>query len=112
MLQDGGVAPSMRPLEALELFASFYANPAEPRELLGLVGLVEAAGTRFRALSGGQKQRLSLALALVGRPELVFLDEPTAGMDPRARHATWAIIRQLKEDGVTVLLTTHFMDEA
>jgi ABC-2 type transport system ATP-binding protein len=112
MLQDGGVAPQMRPLEALELFASFYARPAEPRMLLRLVGLEDATGTRFRALSGGQKQRLSLALALVGRPELVFLDEPTAGMDPRARHATWAIVRQLKADGVTVLLTTHFMEEA
>jgi ABC-2 type transport system ATP-binding protein len=112
MLQDGGVAPQMRPLEALELFASFYAQPADPRALLRLVDLEDATRTRFRALSGGQKQRLSLALALVGRPELVFLDEPTAGMDPRARHATWAIVRQLKSDGVTVLLTTHFMDEA
>ena len=112
MLQDGGVAPQMRPLEALDLFASFYARPADSRALLHLVDLDDAVRTRFRALSGGQKQRLSLALALIGRPELVFLDEPTAGMDPRARHATWGIIRQLKDDGVTVLLTTHFMDEA
>ena len=112
MLQDGGVAPSMRPLEALELFASFYASPADPRALLNLVGLDDAVRTRFRALSGGQKQRLSLALALVGRPELVFLDEPTAGMDPQARRATWEIVRSLRRDGVTVLLTTHFMEEA
>jgi ABC-2 type transport system ATP-binding protein len=112
MLQDGGVAPSMRPLEALELFASFYAHPTEPRALLSLVGLEDAAGTRFRALSGGQKQRLSLALALVGRPELVFLDEPTAGMDPQARRATWEIVASLKRSGVTILLTTHFMEEA
>src|SRR5581483_70617 len=100
MLQDGGIAPQMRPLEALRLFASFYARPADPRELLRLVGLEDAARTRYRALSGGQKQRLSLALALVGRPELVFLAEPTGGMDPRARRATWEIIRQLKATGV------------
>ncbi|MFN8635078.1 MAG: ABC transporter ATP-binding protein [Chloroflexota bacterium] len=112
MLQDGGVAPSVRPLEALELFASFFAAPADPRQLLGLVGLQDAVRTRYRAMSGGQKQRLSLALALVGRPELVFLDEPTAGMDPQARRATWEIVRSLKADGVTVLLTTHFMEEA
>ena len=112
MLQDGGVAPSMRPLEALQLFASFFASPADPRQLLELVGLEDAAQTRYRALSGGQKQRLSLGLALVGRPELVFLDEPTAGMDPQARRATWEIVRSLKRNGVTVLLTTHFMEEA
>lgn len=112
MLQDGGVAPSMRPLEALQLFASFFATPADPRQLLQLVGLEEAASTRYRALSGGQKQRLSLGLALVGRPELVFLDEPTAGMDPQARRATWEIVRSLKRNGVTVMLTTHFMEEA
>lgn len=112
MLQDGGVAPSVRPLEVLELFASFYAAPMEPRGLLGLVGLDDVATTRYRALSGGQKQRLSLALALVGRPELVFLDEPTAGMDPQARRATWEIVRSLQRGGVTVLLTTHFMEEA
>ena len=112
MLQDGGVAPSMRPLEALDLYASFFAAPIAPRALLRLVGLEDAEKTRYRALSGGQKQRLSLALALVGRPELVFLDEPTAGMDPQARRATWEIIRSLKRGGATVLLTTHFMEEA
>jgi ABC-2 type transport system ATP-binding protein len=112
MLQDGGVYPAIRPPEALRLFASFYPNPADPLELLRLVELDDAVGTRYRQLSGGQKQRLSLALALVGRPELVFLDEPTAAMDPRARHATWDIILGLKAAGVTILLTTHFMDEA
>jgi ABC-2 type transport system ATP-binding protein len=112
MLQEGGVAPQMRPLEALELFARFYARPADPHTLLRRVDLEDAVRTRFRQLSGGQKQRLSLALALVGRPELVFLDEPTAGMDPHARHATWDIVQGLKADGVTVLLTTHFMEEA
>jgi ABC-2 type transport system ATP-binding protein len=112
MLQDGGVYPQIRPLEALRLFASFYPCPEDPVDLLRLVGLEDAAGTRFRQLSGGQKQRLSLALALIGRPELVFLDEPTAAMDPQARHATWDIVRGLKARGVTVLLTTHFMEEA
>ncbi|HYU18932.1 MAG TPA: ABC transporter ATP-binding protein [Chloroflexota bacterium] len=112
MLQDGGVYPAIRPLEALRLFASFYANPADPVELLGMVGLEDAARTRYRQLSGGQKQRLSLALALIGRPELVFLDEPTASMDPQARRATWEIVRRLQAEGVTVLLTTHFMEEA
>jgi ABC-2 type transport system ATP-binding protein len=112
MLQDGGVAPAMRPLEALQLFASFYADPLDPRSLLARVGLDDAVKTRYRALSGGQKQRLSLALALVGRPRLVFLDEPTAGMDPQARRATWEIVRSLRADGVTVMLTTHFMEEA
>ncbi len=112
MLQDGGVYPAIRPLEALRLFASFYANPADPVELLGMVGLEDAARTRYRQLSGGQKQRLSLALALIGRPELVFLDEPTASMDPQARRATWEIVRRLQAEAVTVLLTTHFMEEA
>ena len=112
MLQDGGVYPQIRPLEALRLFASFYRCPEDPVDLLRLVGLEDAARTRFRQLSGGQKQRLSLALALIGRPELVFLDEPTAAMDPQARHATWDIVRGLKARGVTVLLTTHFMEEA
>jgi ABC-2 type transport system ATP-binding protein len=112
MLQEGGVYPSIRPLEALRLFASFYADPLDPEALLRRVGLEDAARTRFRQLSGGQKARLSLALALVGRPELVFLDEPTAAMDPQARRATWEIVRALRRDGVTVLLTTHLMAEA
>lgn len=112
MLQEGGIYPAIRVREALRLFAAFYPRPADPLELLRLVGLTDAANTRYRQLSGGQKQRLSLALALVGRPDLVFLDEPTAGMDPQARLVTWEIVRSLKQRGVTVLLTTHFMDEA
>ncbi len=112
MLQQGGFYPTITSLEVLRLFASFYEKPADPDALLDLVGLRDAARTRYRRLSGGQKQRLSLAVALVGQPELVFLDEPTAGMDPQARHATWDIVRSLKEHGVTVILTTHLIDEA
>jgi len=112
MLQQGGIYPGIRVAEALDLFAHFYADARDPRQLLDELGLSDSARTRYRQLSGGQQQRLSLALALIGRPELVFLDEPTAGMDPQARRATWEIIRSLKAQGVTVLLTTHFMDEA
>jgi ABC-2 type transport system ATP-binding protein len=112
MLQGGGIYPQIRPLEALRLFAAFYARPEDPLALLRATGLEDAAGTRYRQLSGGQKQRLSLALALVGRPEVVFLDEPTAAMDPLARRATWGVIRDLRARGVTVLLTTHYLDEA
>jgi len=112
MLQEAGLYRTITPREALRLFASYYAVPADPDALLALVGLAEAAGVRYRRLSGGQKQRLALALALVGRPELLFLDEPTAGMDPQARVSTWELIRQLKAAGVTVLLTTHYLEEA
>ncbi len=112
MLQEGGLYPGVRPLEALRLFAAFYPDPDDPERLLDLVGLREVAGTYVRRLSGGECQRLSLALALVGRPEVVFLDEPTAGMDPRARATTWQLVRELRDGGTTVVLTTHHMDEA
>jgi ABC-2 type transport system ATP-binding protein len=113
MLQDGvGGYTAARATELLELFASYAAHPRHPAELLERVGLADAAQTPVKRLSGGQRQRLSLALALVGRPELVFLDEPTAGMDPHARRGTWALIEQLRADGVSVVLTTHFLDEA
>jgi ABC-2 type transport system ATP-binding protein len=112
MLQEGGIYPAARPIDVLRLFASFYREPLDVEALLRQVGLEGAARTRVRHLSGGQKQRLSLALALIGRPELLFLDEPTAGMDPQARQTTWELIRSLKREGVTILLTTHFMDEA
>jgi ABC-2 type transport system ATP-binding protein len=112
MLQEGGLYPGIRPLEVLRLFAAFYDEPEDPDRLLDVVGLRPAARTLVRRLSGGQRQRLSLALALVGRPEVVFLDEPTAGMDPHARVTTWKVIRSLREGGKTVLLTTHAMDEA
>jgi ABC-2 type transport system ATP-binding protein len=112
MLQEGGLYPGVKPLEALRLFASYYDDPEDPEKLLDLVGLREVQNTLVRRLSGGQTQRLSLALALVGRPELVFLDEPTAGMDPRARATTWQLVRDMRARGVTVVLTTHAMDEA
>ena len=112
MLQEGGLYPGVRPMEALRLFAAYYDNPESPESLLDLVGLRPMAGKLVRRLSGGQKQRLSLALALIGRPEVVFLDEPTAGMDPHARLTTWEVVTGLKERGTTVILTTHAMDEA
>ncbi|HEY3735936.1 MAG TPA: ABC transporter ATP-binding protein [Jatrophihabitans sp.] len=113
MLQDGvGGYTAAHAIELLDLFAAYAAAPLDPHELLETVGLTEVAATPVKRLSGGQQQRLSLALALVGRPELVFLDEPTAGMDPQARRGTWEIVRQLRQDGVSVVLTTHFLDEA
>ncbi len=112
MLQSGGLYPGLKPLEALRLFASYYDDPDDPERLLHLVGLDDSQGTMVRRMSGGQQQRLSLALSLVGRPSLVFLDEPTAGMDPHARATTWAMIRELRDAGATVVLTTHAMDEA
>jgi ABC-2 type transport system ATP-binding protein len=113
MLQDGvGGYTAARAIELLRLFAAYATHPHDPETLLDAVGLTDAAGTQVRRLSGGQRQRLSLALALVARPDLVFLDEPTAGMDPQARRTTWDFIRKLRADGVSVVLTTHFLDEA
>jgi ABC-2 type transport system ATP-binding protein len=107
MLQGGGVDPRASSREALALFARFHARPRDVDELLDLVGLRNVAGTRYRRLSGGERQRLALALALVGRPELLFLDEPTAGMDPQAKAATRALLGALRDDGSTIVLTTH-----
>jgi ABC-2 type transport system ATP-binding protein len=112
MLQEGGIYPTIKVRESVALFASFFVDPADPRQLLERVGLHQRAGTSFRQLSGGEKQRLSLALALVGRPRVLFLDEPTAGMDPRARLLTWEIVEEAKRAGTTVVLTTHSMEEA
>jgi ABC-2 type transport system ATP-binding protein len=107
MLQGGGIYPQAKPLEILRLYARFYRDPVDPDALLQRVGLADVAGTRYRVLSGGQRQRLGLALALVGRPELILLDEPTAGMDPAAKASTRELIVGLRDAGVTVLLTTH-----
>jgi ABC-2 type transport system ATP-binding protein len=112
MLQSGGIPPAVPAGEYLRLLSRFYAKPHDPARLLDLVGLAASARTPYKRLSGGQQQRLSLAAAVIGRPELAFLDEPTAGMDPQARHATWDLITSLRADGVSVILTTHFMEEA
>jgi ABC-2 type transport system ATP-binding protein len=112
MLQSGGAWSAVRAIEMLEYVASLYANPLPIPELVERLGLGSAGRTPYRRLSGGQQQRLGLAMALAGRPELVFLDEPTSGLDPQARRATWELVEELQTDGVTVVLTTHYMDEA
>ena len=112
MLQEGGVYPSLRAREAVALFAALFADAHEPDDMLERVGLADSARVAFRRLSSGQRQLLKLAIALVGKPELVYLDEPTAGLDPHARRVTWQLIRELRTAGTTVLLTTHQLDEA
>jgi ABC-2 type transport system ATP-binding protein len=112
MLQSGGIPPAVRPAEYLRVLAHFHTSPLDPAWLLHRLGLDGCARTPFKRLSGGQQQRVSLAAAVIGRPELVFLDEPTAGLDPQARHATWELIAGLRSAGASVILTTHHMDEA
>jgi ABC-2 type transport system ATP-binding protein len=112
MLQDGGLPTGARAGEVLRHVAALHARPLPPAELLDLLGLTSHAGTTVRRLSGGQKQRLALAAAVVGRPELAFLDEPSAGLDPQSRLAVWALVERMRADGVAVVLTTHLMDEA
>lgn len=112
MLQDGGSYSGLKTREMLALSASYSVDPLDPNWLMSILGLEGVANTSYRRLSGGQKQRLSLALAIIGRPELVFLDEPTAGMDAQSRLAVWELINALKSDGVAIILTTHLMDEA
>jgi ABC-2 type transport system ATP-binding protein len=112
VLQSCGFYPRVTVQEAVEHFAKAYDKPRDPRETIALVGLGEKSDARTKDLSGGQRRRLDLALALVGDPELVFLDEPTTGFDPAARRTAWGVVRTLKELGKTVLLTTHYLDEA
>ncbi|HTR94837.1 MAG TPA: ABC transporter ATP-binding protein [Trebonia sp.] len=112
MLQAGGIPPAVPAGEYLKTLSRFHVKPHDTAWLLDIVGLTSNAKTPYKRLSGGQQQRLSLAAAVLGRPELVFLDEPTAGMDPQARHATWDLVTALRGDGVAVILTTHFMEEA
>jgi len=112
MLQAGGFPPAVPAGEYLRTLSRFHVKPHDTAWLLDIVGLTGHAKIPYKRLSGGQQQRLSLAAAVLGRPHLVFLDEPTAGMDPQARHATWDLVAALKRDGVSVILTTHFMEEA
>ncbi|MHC5904261.1 ABC transporter ATP-binding protein [Streptomyces sp. S6] len=112
MLQSGGVYSGARAEEMLRHMAKLHAHPLDVDALIERLGLESCGRTNYRRLSGGQQQRLALAMAVVGRPELVFLDEPTAGLDPQARRATWDLVRDLRSDGVAVILTTHHMDEA
>jgi ABC-2 type transport system ATP-binding protein len=113
MLQRNGVYLSMGPAQVLSLFASYYGSRAQrPEHIMELVGLGAVAKTPWRRLSGGEQQRLSLGMALIGRPEVAFLDEPTAGMDTSARQTLWNVIETLRNGGTTILLTTHYLDEA
>jgi ABC-2 type transport system ATP-binding protein len=111
-LQSSGLPDKLTVCEALELFVAFYSDPADPAELLTLLGLSDKRDARFTSLSGGQKQRLSIALALIGSPQLAILDELITGLDPGARRETWKLIESVRDSGVTVLLVTHFMEEA
>jgi ABC-2 type transport system ATP-binding protein len=111
-LQESGLPARLKVGEALSLFASFYEENADVDELLDLMGLSEKRGTAFTKLSGGQKQRLFIALALINKPKVVFFDELTTGLDPQARRRMWDLVRQIREQGATVFLTTHYMEEA
>jgi ABC-2 type transport system ATP-binding protein len=112
MLQAGGIPTAIRPAELLRQYAGFFADPVAPDALLDRVGLRSRARTPYRRLSGGEQQRLSLALAVIGRPEVVFLDEPTAGIDLEGREAVRSLVDELRADGVCVVMTTHDLDEA
>ncbi|MCZ2829802.1 ABC transporter ATP-binding protein [Modestobacter sp. VKM Ac-2986] len=112
VLQSGAGDSQLSCLELLRAQAAYFPDPRDPAEVLDLVGLTEKAGARGRTLSGGQRRRLDVALGIVGRPRLLFLDEPTTGFDPEARRQFWSLIRSLRELGTTMLLTTHYLDEA
>lgn len=112
MLQGSGAWSGVRAMEMLRHVARLHAHPLDVEMLADRLGLHECGRTPYRRLSGGQQQRVGLAMALVGRPDIVFVDEPTAGMDPQLRRTTWELLEELRADGVTVVLTTHYMDEA
>jgi ABC-2 type transport system ATP-binding protein len=112
VLQSTQDAGDLTVFESVSHFATYYENPKDPREVIELVGLTEKSGALGRTLSGGQRRRLDVALGIIGNPELIFLDEPTTGFDPEARRAFWSLIRKLRDEGATILLTTHYLDEA
>ncbi len=112
VLQSTADAGDLTVAEAISHFSGYYSNPRNPDEVISAVGLTQKAGALIRNLSGGQRRRLDVALGIVGNPELLFLDEPTTGFDPAARRAFWALIENLRGDGTTILLTTHYLDEA
>jgi ABC-2 type transport system ATP-binding protein len=112
VLQSTNDAGDLTVLESVSHFATYYENPKDPREVIELVGLTEKSDALGRTLSGGQRRRLDVALGIIGNPELLFLDEPTTGFDPEARRAFWQLIRKLRDEGATILLTTHYLDEA
>jgi len=112
VLQTANDAAELTVRESVRHYAGYYPDPADPDAVIAQVGLTEKAGSRVKQLSGGQRRRLDVALGIIGRPELVFLDEPTTGFDPQARRQFWDLIRSLAADGTTILLTTHYLDEA
>ena len=112
VLQSSEDAGDLTVAETVEHFAHYYTNPRDPKEVIELVGLTEKSKSLIRTLSGGQRRRLDVALGIIGRPELLFLDEPTTGFDPEARRAFWTLIDDLRNQGTTILLTTHYLDEA
>jgi len=112
VLQSTQDAGDLTVFESVSHFATYYENPKDPREVIELVGLTEKSDALGRTLSGGQRRRLDVALGIIGNPELIFLDEPTTGFDPEARRAFWSLIRKLRDEGATILLTTHYLDEA
>jgi ABC-2 type transport system ATP-binding protein len=111
-LQTSGFYPSLKLVELIELFGGLYNQPVKPLELLKLVNLEDKAKSKFKELSGGQKQRFSIATTLINKPKIIFLDEPTTGLDPQARRNLWELIKQIRSGGTTVIITTHYMDEA
>jgi ABC-2 type transport system ATP-binding protein len=111
-LQAAGYYPGLNLLELIDLFAGLYNQDVNPMELLGLVNLQDKAKSKFKELSGGQKQRFSIATTLINKPKIIFLDEPTTGLDPQARRNLWELISSIREQGTTVIITTHYMDEA
>ena len=111
-LQTSGFYPGLKLVELIELFGGLYNQPVQPMELLKLVNLEDKAKNKYKELSGGQKQRFSIATTLINKPRIIFLDEPTTGLDPQARRNLWELIRNIRAKGATVIITTHYMDEA